>query len=52
MIDYVWNSYLKFCADVGVLTKEKRKLMGLKIIPTGALLRPLNPKNNRRKRRK
>lgn len=52
MIDYVSNAYWKYCADLGVLTKEKRKLMGLKIMPTGALLRPLNPKNNRRKRRK
>lgn len=52
MIDMKLNEWFRHLAACGVLRREERRARGIKIAPGPILKRPLNPKNNRRVRRK
>ena len=52
MYDMTLNEWFRHLAACGVLRREERRARGIKIAPGPILKRPLNPKNNRRVRRK
>lgn len=52
MYDMILNEWSRHLAVCGVLRREERRARGIRIEPGPMLKHPLNPKNNRRVRRK
>lgn len=50
MYDITLNEWYRHLAVCGVLRRAERRARGIRIVPGPMLKRPLNPKNNRRKR--
>lgn len=50
MYDMTLNEWFRHLAVCGVLRREERRARGIRIAPGPMLKRPLNPKNNLRRR--